>query len=199
MTREPGRRAAWMLILPCLLAAHPAWAAAPAAAPAATPSAPASSALAGFGDRPVHVTADSMTVEEAGSLIRFEGKVVLKRGTLTLTCDRLLLRPAEGDPSQVRTGEADGFVVMAQGADRAEAARASFDLAAGRVVLTGSPFLLRGADTIRGSEITYTTADGKAAVKGPVEAVFTPPPAVPGQATGAPPAGAGTGASGGAR
>jgi lipopolysaccharide export system protein LptA len=199
MTREKRRRAAWLLILPCLLAPHPARAAEPGAPPTDASPASASSALAGFGDQPVNVTADAMTVEESGALIRFEGKVVLKRGKLTLTCDRLLLRPAEGDPSQVRTGEADGAVVLAQGADRAEAVRATFDLAAGRVVLTGSPFLLRGTDTIRGSEITYTTADGRAAVKGPVEAVFTPPPVVPGQAPGASPDGAATGAAGGAR
>ncbi len=191
-----GRRAA-ALVLPLLLLA--AVRVSPAASPAGPAPAPApASALAGFGDQPVNVTADSLTVENSGALIRFEGRVVLKRGALTLTCDRLALRPAEGDPSQVRNGEAEGNVVLAQGTDRAESARASFDLAAGRVVLSGSPFLLRGTDAIRGSEITYTTGDGKAAVKGPVEAVFTPAAAGTGGRTpGAPAGGTGGGPGGG--
>jgi len=134
---------------------------------------------------PIGVTAESLVVEEGGALIRFEGKVVLKRGTLTLTCDKLLLRAAGGDPSRVQTGDAEGSVVIVREGDRAEAAKAAFDLLAGRVVLTGKPSLLRGSDTIRGSQITYTLSDGKAAFAGPVEATFTPtgalatPPAPP--------------------
>jgi lipopolysaccharide export system protein LptA len=141
----------------------------PGAAPKAPPTPPA-----GAPRLPINVTAETLVVEQGGVVIRFEGKVVLLREQLTLTCDRLLLRAAEGDPSQIRTGEAEGNVTLVRAGDHASAQKAAFDMAAGRVVLTGSPQLTRGTDTIRGTELTYTMADGRAAFRGPVEAVFTP-------------------------
>lgn len=164
-----------------------------AALPAAAPAAEAPPQL------PIGVTAESLVVEEAGALIRFEGKVVLKRGSLTLSCEKLVLRAKGGDPSQVKTGNAEGGVVLTREGDRAEAARAEFDLDAGKVVLTGSPFLVRGTDTIRGSRIVYTLGDGKAAVSGPVEATFTPTGAILPSPSPAPSPAPGPGATGAPR
>jgi lipopolysaccharide export system protein LptA len=171
-------RASAILAALALLAAPSFGAPAPSPAPPAT-SPPAARAVAakppaGAPQLPINVTAEALVVEQGGMVIRFEGKVVLVREELTLTCDRLLLRAAEGDPSQIRTGEAEGNVVLVRAGDHATAQKAAFDMEAGRVVLTGSPQLTRGTDTIRGAELTYTTSDGKAAFRGPVEATFTP-------------------------
>ncbi len=134
-------------------------------------------ALAAAAEEPLAITADSLVIEQGGAVIRFEGKVTVKRGDLSLACARLVLRTADGDPARVRTGEGEGGVVLTRAGDRAESERITFDLEAGRAVFIGTPRLFRGKDIVRSTEIVYLLNDGKATFRGPVEALFSTVPA----------------------
>ncbi|TNF48644.1 hypothetical protein EP232_02180, partial [bacterium] len=94
-------------------------------------------------EQEVTVRSDSMRIEELKGEIRFEGNVVLNYQEAVLTCDTLVLLTDNPSPTGVKRGIATGNVVIIHLEDRAESDRAEFDVASGRVDLTGSPRLIR--------------------------------------------------------
>jgi len=121
------------------------------------------------------VRSDSMTIEELKGEIRFEGNVILNYQEAVLSCDKLVLLTEDPSPSGVKTGVAEGNVVITHLGDRAQADHARFDVASGEVVLTGSPQLTREANIINASKITYFMNSGIANFEGPVEATIITP------------------------
>lgn len=129
---------------------------------------------------PITVKSNEMTADNKGKTAVFSGKVVAKQGDITIFSDRLTVSYAEkgGDVEKV---EALGNVRIVQLNRTGFADQALYDSHNGRIVLTGSPRVVQGGDSISGKVITYYVDDEKSDVssggdpKARVEAVINPP------------------------
>lgn len=99
---------------------------------------------------PVDIRADRLELDQKAGRARFEGAVEVKQGRLTLRCATLAATYAEGEIAALT---AEGEVVLTGDDWTARAARAEWDRAAGRLVLTGEPRIERGGDTLRGARV----------------------------------------------
>lgn len=111
---------------------------------------------------PVDITAARLELDQKAGTARFEGDVEVRQGALTLRCAALSARSAEG---QIVSLTADGGVVLEGDGWTARAARAEWDRAAGRLVLTGDPRISRGGDTLRGARVLIWPADQRVVIE----------------------------------
>jgi len=141
MYGEPMKLRAELLLAGLLLASPPIW------------------AEKGDRDKPVHVEADSLRVDDAKKTAVYEGHVVLSQGTLMITADRIEIRQ---DDRGFSSGEAVGRPVyfrqkMDSRDEYAEgwAEQIVYDARADKLKLTGQARLKRGEEELRGNLITY--------------------------------------------
>lgn len=156
-------------------------------------AAPPAQAEKGDRDKPIHLEADRVTVDDAKQLATFEGNVVLTQGTMTIRGDRMQVRQ---DPEGFRKGttwgnlayfrqKRDGYDEYIEG----WAERIEYDSKADKVELFTRAMLRRGADEVRGNYISYdatteffqvigggTKAASADNPKGRVRAVMQPKP-----------------------
>ncbi|MDD2310647.1 MAG: lipopolysaccharide transport periplasmic protein LptA [Desulfuromonadaceae bacterium] len=129
---------------------------------------------------PITVKSNEMTADNKGKTAIFSGKVVAKQGDITIFSDKLVVLYAD-EAGDVEKIEALGNVRIVQQNRTGFAARAIYDSRNGRIVLTGSPRVVQGSDSLSGKVITYYVDDEKSEVtsggdpKARVEAVITPP------------------------
>lgn len=129
---------------------------------------------------PITVKSNEMTADNKGKTANFFGKVVAKQGDITIFCDKLVVNYAEksGDVEKV---EAVGNVRIVQQNRTGFANMAVYDSRNGRIVLTGTPRVVQGVNSISGKVITYYVDDDKSDVssggdpKARVEAIINPP------------------------
>ncbi len=114
-------------------------------------------------EKPTQVEANRMTSDEARRVSIFEGSVVLTKGTMQLSADRIVVRQdadgfqfatATGNPVKFRQksdprGGQEGVWI------EAEAARVEVDERSERVELFDSARVTRDKDVLRGSYILY--------------------------------------------
>jgi lipopolysaccharide transport protein LptA len=135
--------------------------AAPAPATAVTPDAVAPAAAAPEpAPKPrsdkVDITADTMDMDFSARVATFEGSVLVVDARMALQCDKLVAHYSE--TSELTRIEATGNVTINQSdiSRRAMAGRAEYDLAKGSIVLTETPTLRDGPNSLSGAEkITY--------------------------------------------
>lgn len=129
---------------------------------------------------PITVKSNEMTADNKGKIAIFSGKVVAKQGDITIFSDKLVVSYADkgGDVEKV---EALGNVRIVQLNRTGFADQAVYDSRNGRIVLTGTPRVVQGGDSISGKVITYYVDDEKSDVssggdpKARVEAIINPP------------------------
>jgi lipopolysaccharide transport protein LptA len=111
----------------------------------------------------VEVDADRLTLDGSGGAALLTGHVRLRRGALSLTCDRLTTRSdASGALVEAR---AEGSVRVQRGGLVATAAAARLDLARGEVVLDGPVRLVRAEGTVEGARVVVALSDGRVTVE----------------------------------
>lgn len=110
-------------------------------------------------DKPVHVEADSLRVDDAKKIAVYDGHVVMSQGTLMITADRIEVRQ---DDQGFSSGDAVGRPVyfrqkMDSRDEYAEgwAEHIFYDARADKIRLTGQARLKRGEEELRGNLITY--------------------------------------------
>ena len=145
-------------------------------------------------DKPTQVEANKMSADDARRLNVFEGDVVVTKGTIRLTADRLVVRQdaegfqlatATGKPARFRQrqdpkpGEKDGVWIDG------EALRIELDDRNQKIELFENARVTRGCDEVAGNYIFvdqrsdfYEVSAGKGAEKGKdrVKAVIQPKP-----------------------
>lgn len=129
---------------------------------------------------PITVKSNEMSADNKGKTAIFSGKVVAKQGDVTIFADKLVVNYADqsGDVDKV---EATGTVRIIQQNRTGFADQAVYDSRNGRIILTGTPRVVQGGDSISGKVITYYVDDDKSDVssggdpKVRVEAVINPP------------------------
>jgi lipopolysaccharide export system protein LptA len=151
--------------------------------------APAAHAEKADRDKPVHLEADNVTLDDMRKLSIFQGNVLLLQGTLMMRADRIEARQngdglqsvsASGRPVSFRQ-KRDGVAEYIEG----YANQIEFDNVQSTLTLAGDARLRKGDDEIRGNLITYDAktefykVSGQQNVQGPtsrVRVVIRPKP-----------------------
>ena len=129
---------------------------------------------------PITVKSNEMNADNKARTATFFGKVVAKQGDLTIFSDKLVVNYAEIN-GEVDKVEAYGNVRIVQLNKTGFSDQAVYETSAGRIVLTGTPRVVQGGDSITGKVITYFVDDDKSDVssdgdpKARVEAIINPP------------------------
>ena len=141
-------------------------------------------------DKPTQVEANRMSADDARRLNVFEGDVVVTKGTMRLTADRLVVRQdaegfqsatATGRPARFRQrqdpkpGEKEGIWI------EGEALRIELNDREQKIELFDAARVSRGGDEVAGDYILvdqrsdfYQVSSGKGAAKGRVKAIIQP-------------------------
>jgi lipopolysaccharide export system protein LptA len=110
-------------------------------------------------DKPIHLEADRVTIDDAKKVSVFEGNVVLTQGTMTLRADRMNVREdAQGFQYGVAYGDPAYFRQKRDGVDEyveAWAERIEYDGKSERLQLFDKARMKRGNDEVRGNYISY--------------------------------------------
>jgi lipopolysaccharide export system protein LptA len=116
-------------------------------------------------EKPVHLEAARVTVDDAKRIHVFEGNVVLTQGTLTIRTAKLIVtQDAEGFQKGIATGGENGLARLRQkreGKDEwveGEAERIEYDAKTQKAEFFNRAFVKSGSDEVRGHYISY---DGK--------------------------------------
>jgi len=114
---------------------------------------------------PIHIVSNRLDADNKKRIITFSGHVVVKRSTLTLTCDRLTVQytPKGGDISQIT---AAGDVIIKQPPRSATCQKAIFFQKTNKVVLMGNPVLSEGKNKVTGSKVTFFLDSDKTIIEG---------------------------------
>lgn len=123
------------------------------------------------GSEPLQVDSRSLEARGAEGIVVFEGEVVARQGDLTLQSDRLEVG-IDGETRELRSAVARGTVRIRRGELLATAAEATYDAAAGIIVLTGDPKVWRDRDVVAGDRITLYLAENRSVVEGAKAVLF---------------------------
>lgn len=105
----------------------------------------------------LEITAPRSTWDLKAQTAHFEGGVVVMRADVELRCAALDVAYASVD--RLERAVASGAVEVRSGARRASGATAVLTTATGEIVLTGSPTVTEGANTMTGSTIRFLLDD----------------------------------------
>ncbi|HIJ97129.1 MAG TPA: lipopolysaccharide transport periplasmic protein LptA [Desulfuromonadales bacterium] len=156
-----------LILAICLCSAASAQAASQAAAPGRDRS-----------GLPITIKSNELTADNKGKIAVFSGKVVAKQGDITIFADKIAVNYGE-KKGEVEKIEATGNVRIVQQNRTGFAAQAVYNSRNGLIVLTGTPHVTQGSDSISGKIITYYVDRDVSIVSGGgdsrVEAVINPP------------------------
>lgn len=125
---------------------------------------------------PVDIRADRLELDQKAGRARFEGAVQVVQGALTLRCATLAARYADG---RIVSLTAEGTVQLTGDGWTAEARRAEWDRAAGRLVLTGDPRIRRGGDSLRGEKVLVWPDEQRVVIEQARGRITAPPLGAP--------------------
>jgi lipopolysaccharide export system protein LptA len=110
-------------------------------------------------DKPIHIEADRVTIDDAKKVSVFEGSVVLTQGTLMIRADRMVVREdSQGFNQGTAYGNLANFRQKRDGVDEyieGQAERLEYDGKAERLQMFTRAQLKRGDDVVRGNYISY--------------------------------------------
>jgi lipopolysaccharide export system protein LptA len=110
-------------------------------------------------DKPVHLEADNVTLDDVKKLSVFQGNVLLIQGTLMMRADRIEARQnGDGLQSILASGRPVSFRQKRDGVDEyieGFANQVAFDNVQSLLSLSGDARLRKGDDEIRGNQISY--------------------------------------------
>ncbi len=108
---------------------------------------------AGDGEEATVVTSERLTFDYKQKFALFEEHVVVTDPQMQLTSDKLLV--VFDANNAVQSLKAEGSVTIRQADKVATSNVATYDVASGKIVLTGKPRVRRGRDLLEGEIITF--------------------------------------------
>ena len=123
---------------------------------------------------PIQVKADRLEVDLAGKSAALDGKVELRRGEVTLSCDHLDARFTDG--AAVTWARGRGSVALQYRGARVTAPEFTLDLGRRRIELTGGATVQRGASRLTAQGAAVDLATERLSLTG-VEGLLAAPPA----------------------
>jgi len=111
-------------------------------------------------DKPVHLEADQVSIDDARQVSTFEGKVLLSQGTLSIRGDKLVVvQDKNGFAHGTATGRLASFRQKREGLDEyieGYGERIEYDTQSETVDFFGQARMTRNKDEVRGDHITYS-------------------------------------------
>jgi len=123
------------------------------------------------GKQPIHIDADSMSLDYQGKSVTFSGHVRAVQAEAQLASNKLVVN-CGADFHDVKEMIADGNVRISQDKRYATGDHAVMDQTKHTVTLTGSPVVHDGNDQITGSKITVYLDTGRSVVDGARAVIF---------------------------
>lgn len=112
-------------------------------------------------DKPMHVEADQVVIDDGKKISTFSGNVQLMQGTMVMRGAKIVVTQDKDDFKHATiTGDPAGFRQKREGYDEyvdGDAVRIEYDTRADTVDLYGQAHIKRELDDIRGEHITYST------------------------------------------
>lgn len=131
---------------------------------------------------PIEVTSERMEALSAPRRVLFSGTVVASQGDIVMYADRMTIYFRENDNDVARI-HAEGRVRIVQGERVATGDTGVFHRDEQMVVLSGSPRIIQGRDSVEGDEIIVYLQEERSIVKSregaPARAIFHPGGATP--------------------
>lgn len=124
-------------------------------------------------DAPVQVDADTLSVDQDTGQAVFEGNVSVVQGDIRLAANRVFV-VYKTDEAGIERLEAEGDVILVNGEDAAEAAKAVYNIDTGDIEMTGNVLLMRGQNAVRAQQMNINLNDGTATMSGRVTTVLNP-------------------------
>lgn len=110
-------------------------------------------------DKPINLEADTVTIDDIRKISVYEGNVILSQGTLMLRADRVQVTQSTGGLDKlVATGRPVSFRQKLDGSEEfieGYARRIEYEGTHNQLELIGEARLRRGADELRGAQISY--------------------------------------------
>lgn len=113
-------------------------------------------------DKPIHLEADRMSIDDIKKIQTLEGKVVLIQGTIELRTNHLVVtQDADGFQKGTATGGANGLARFRQKRDgrdeyfEGEAERIDYDARSEKAEFFNRAWVRSGLDEVRGQYISY--------------------------------------------
>ena len=126
---------------------------------------PGNSAYKDRSKLPVTIKSSEMSADNKGKTAIFKGKVMARQGDITIYADTLTVNYGDEKNSMEKI-EANGNVRIVQENRIGTASHAVYDSKPGKIILTGNPKVMQGADTISGKIITFFIDEEKSEVSG---------------------------------
>jgi len=112
-------------------------------------------------DKPMHLEADKLTIDDAKKISIFEGKVRLTQGTTTINADKIVVvEDKEGNKHGTATGQPANFRQKRDNADgyvEGYALRVEYDSKTTTIDLYVQARIKQDGDEVRGDHITYNS------------------------------------------
>ncbi|MBI3902496.1 MAG: lipopolysaccharide transport periplasmic protein LptA [Nitrosomonadales bacterium] len=112
-------------------------------------------------DKPVHLEADQVSIDDTKQVSTFEGKVQLSQGTMLIRGDRMVVvQDKEGYTHGTATGQPASFRQKRENTDdyvEGSGERIEYDTRNDTVLLLGQARMKRGQDEVRGDRINYNS------------------------------------------
>ena len=126
--------------------------------------------------QPVEITSDRLDLDQAAGTAVFTGGVKVGQGALRLAADRVEVFYDEGGSAAgtVQRMQATGNVTLSNGAEAAEAERATYDVATGLVEMEGDVLLTQGANALSSQRLRIDLNAGTGQLEGRVQTIFVP-------------------------
>jgi lipopolysaccharide export system protein LptA len=126
---------------------------------------------------PVEITSDALELDQAAGTAVFTGTVKVGQGELRLAAERVEVQYA--DTAGTGTGAvqrmlASGNVTLSNGAEAAEAERATYEVASGIIEMEGDVLLTQGANALSSQRLRIDLNSGTGQLEGRVTTIFMP-------------------------
>ena len=112
-------------------------------------------------DKPVHLEADHVSIDDAKQVSTFEGKVLLTQGTLSIQGDKIIVvQDKNGFAHGTATGHPASFRQKREGFDEyveGYGERIEYSTQSETVDFFGQARMVRNQDEVRGDHITYNS------------------------------------------
>ena len=112
---------------------------------------------------PIVITSSTLTADNKTRTALFEGSVVAKTDTVTISSDRMLVHYAED--GKVTKIEAEGQVTLVRGARAITAKAATYLADEEKVIFTGEPRAIEGGNVVSGTKMIYLMKEDRSIVE----------------------------------
>jgi lipopolysaccharide export system protein LptA len=110
-------------------------------------------------NKPIHMEADQVSIDDARQVSVFTGSVLMTQGTLSISGDQVIAsQGSQGFEHGTAIGKPAGFRQKREGVDEyveGYGLRIEYDAVSGIMDLYGQAHVKRGQDDVRGDHITY--------------------------------------------